>query len=486
MKLNKKSTLSAFFIGIFFGSSFTFAASICSNSETEVRVRKELLNSPISIRADLGNSMAALGNANDIELKLYRQGWNHLHNFMYVDAIRSFKTASLTNSNVELQMSLALSYLELGVMDDFQNLKKEISKNLKETDANYQAHKIIFELIKYFGGDDKVDKKLLSNQKTTLAAMNNLSDFQLYFAFKFWDEEVILATYQKGKYSSAEHYLTHINEGRSNSVAAEKYAGSYAKTAQGSAHAQHMHGHVLPLLGRWAEAISEFQKADQLHLQWQAENKAKPEDDWHYAHNLDLMAASYFHTKQLDKAETTYKRLCSVKPFEVNCYHLVEFYLSVGRPKEAGEVLWMYYMPHLPDAFGDKKLDQATKVRANILNLELKLRSLVDKDETIKQAKVFIEKYKRSKGAERITDEFELLETMITLTAFAQGDAGIDGKNLEQGILSKMQKALSSPGFDGWSRGAIITNRIITYAESLNINFAQGLRAQFEKKMFKK
>jgi hypothetical protein len=57
-------------------------------------------------------------------------------------------------------------------------------------------------------------------------------------------------------------------------------------------HARHMHGHNLRRVGRIDEAIAEFGAADALESAYVAAEQIPVEYDWHYQHNLDLLATS--------------------------------------------------------------------------------------------------------------------------------------------------------------------------------------------------
>jgi Tfp pilus assembly protein PilF len=69
-----------------------------------------------------------------------------------------------------------------------------------------------------------------------------------------------------------------------------------------------MHGHGLRRTGRVMDAIAQFEAADKLQRDYIAKEKVAPELDWHHAHNLDLLAASYQYIGQMRKAETLFKQ----------------------------------------------------------------------------------------------------------------------------------------------------------------------------------
>ena len=69
-----------------------------------------------------------------------------------------------------------------------------------------------------------------------------------------------------------------------------------------------MHGHELRRTGRITEAIAEFEAADRLQRDYLAREKIAPEFDWHHAHNLELLAASYQYIGQMRRAEALLKQ----------------------------------------------------------------------------------------------------------------------------------------------------------------------------------
>ena len=114
----------------------------------------------------------------------------------------------------------------------------------------------------------------------------------------------ILATYPN--HAGAHHYLLHIGEFENDMVTAVSEAEILITLSPTSAHAQHMYGHVLPQSGQWQKALDMFLIADALHHKWSQENEAALEEDWHYAHNLDLMAAAYLGLGDSQKALDTW------------------------------------------------------------------------------------------------------------------------------------------------------------------------------------
>ena len=122
---------------------------------------------------------------------------------------------------------------------------------------------------------------------------------------------------------------------------------TYAKMAPAVPHARHMDGHNLRRAGRIDEAIAEFAAADALETAYFAAEKIPVEYDWHYQHNLDLLATSYQYVGQMTKAEALFTRSFAIPSSllvqEFNKREWPVFLLARGRAQEAldgGDGAW--------------------------------------------------------------------------------------------------------------------------------------------------
>jgi tetratricopeptide (TPR) repeat protein len=140
---------------------------------------------------------------------------------------------------------------------------------------------------------------------------------------------------------AAHHYLTHAfeNSGRVQEALAE--GATYAKMAPAVPHARHMHGHDLRRVGRIDEAIAAFAAADAAATAYLTAEKIPVEYDWHYQHNLDLLATSYQYVGQMTKAEALMRRSFAIPSSlvvqEFNKREWPAFLLARGRAPEAAE-----------------------------------------------------------------------------------------------------------------------------------------------------
>ncbi len=104
-------------------------------------------------------------------------------------------------------------------------------------------------------------------------------------------------------------------------------------------HALHMHGHVLRQLGRVEEAVAAFESAQKVQTAYLQAEKIPPELDWHYEHNVDLLAASYRYLGRMREAEgllgTAFGVPSSLAVQMFNKREWPELLISRGRTKEA-------------------------------------------------------------------------------------------------------------------------------------------------------
>src|SRR6185295_20254490 len=86
-----------------------------------------------------------------------------------------------------------------------------------------------------------------------------------------------------------------------------KEGATYARMSPDIPHARHMLGHDLRRTGRVDEAITEFRAADALAASYFKAEGIAPGLDWHYQHNLDLLATTYQYAGEMKKAEPLFK-----------------------------------------------------------------------------------------------------------------------------------------------------------------------------------
>jgi hypothetical protein len=137
----------------------------------------------------------------------------------------------------------------------------------------------------------------------------------------------------------AHHYMVHSFENIGQHAEAAGHGKIYAESSPDVAHAQHMYDHVLPRLGRWKEALAQFEKADAIEEAYAKAESLRPGDDWHHLHNLQLLGYTYLRLGRFQDAEATFRRAFETParlPYRGTPQaSLAEFYLLRGRPEEA-------------------------------------------------------------------------------------------------------------------------------------------------------
>jgi tetratricopeptide (TPR) repeat protein len=154
-------------------------------------------------------------------------------------------------------------------------------------------------------------------------------------SIRFYEKALALAP----THFAAHHYLTHAYENTGRVKDALTQGATYAKMAPSVPHARHMDGHNLRRAGRIDEAIAEFAAADALETKYFAAERIPVEYDWHYQHNLDLLATSYQYVGRMKQAEELFTRSFAIDSSllvqEFNKREWPEFLLARGRAREA-------------------------------------------------------------------------------------------------------------------------------------------------------
>lgn len=274
----------------------------------------KLLEREIELTDGYGKGMFFQSPTND-EQKYVNQGYAALNVFHYADAYRSFRMATELNSNsVQGYVGLVFSIADQDSSPEAQQLvinifnHLEMVNNMMPFSAKEKAW-IDYAKAIYFDKMGGTTNGLTNPTKVSLnSAFSNLRnidgeniEFKVYVSWTIVSGNTINYIKQIAasvlndhpNHAGAAHYLLHIAEMENDMTTARAYGEILTPLALGSAHAQHMLGHTLPQFGLWQEALDMFLIADQIHHDWATKNEAELQEDWHYAHNLDLMAAAY-------------------------------------------------------------------------------------------------------------------------------------------------------------------------------------------------
>jgi tetratricopeptide (TPR) repeat protein len=316
-----------------------------------------LLERSVPLRPGIGVAHDDAGTKSPEAQKFFDQGLAYLHNYVWIEAARSFHQALRSDPNLALaHAGLSYAYIELNKTAPAHEAMSTAQTLAAKSDKHVQRH-VEARALQMAAEDAAADPaKLAAYRKALDAAIVSFPNDVEFLLLRGIAESTDPADRGQGsvvasmpyyeralKVSAtpfaAHHYLAHAfeNSGRMKEAAAQ--AALYASQAASVPHAIHMHGHELRRLGRINEAIARFEAADKLQRAYMAREQIPPEFDWHHAHNLDLLAASYQYTGQMKKAEALLKQSFNLPTNllvqAVNKREWPAFLIARNRPAEA-------------------------------------------------------------------------------------------------------------------------------------------------------
>jgi tetratricopeptide (TPR) repeat protein len=331
-------------------------------------VPQELLERAATIRTGIGAVHDDAGTKNAEAQRFYDQGLAYLHNYVWIEAARSFHQALRLDSGLALaHVGLSYAYIELNkpqqarqAITTAQALSAKSAQSVDHVKRHVDARALQMAAEDAAGDPSKLAayRKALD---AAVAVFPNDIEFLLlrgiaespdpadrgqgsvlesipYYERVLRKSEPSVPSAALGTWA-ANHFLAHAYENSGRIKEAEASAAAYAAQNPGVPHAVHMHGHELRRLGRINEAIARFEAADKLQRDYMAREKIAAELDWHHAHNLDLLAASYQYVGQMKKAETLLKQSFNLPTNllvqAVNKREWPAFLIARNRPEEA-------------------------------------------------------------------------------------------------------------------------------------------------------
>lgn len=315
-----------------------------------------------ALQLGIGSAHDTVNTTSRVAQAFYDQGLAYLHSYVWLEAARSFNQALRADPNLAIaHAELSIAYTELNAPSDAR-AQIELARSVKTSDHDRRHIEL---RVKQMAAE-------ASSGRGDGSPFQELGDYRLALdeALKRFpaDEELWLSRglaespdpAERGQGSVAgsipyfkkavglrpdhfagHHFLTHAYENTTRVNEALAEASTYAKMAPRVPHALHMLGHDLRRAGRADEAIARFLAADTLEREYLAAERIPPEYDWHYQHNLDLLATSYQYVGQMARAEKLLRQsfglASSMVEQELNKREWPVFLLSRGRPQEALE-----------------------------------------------------------------------------------------------------------------------------------------------------
>ena len=349
---SKATTLGFPFFFVLAAFGFQPAALGQHAAHAVATVPQNLLERPVTIKTGIGSAHDDAGTKSAEAQRFYDQGLAYLHNYVWIEAARSFNQALRLDANLALaHVGLSYAYIELNLSAKAGQAIASAQALAAKRDAHVKRHVEVRSLQMAAEDAPGDPAKLAAYRKAldgAIAAFPNDAEFLLRRGMAESPDPAdrgqgsvvgSMAYYERAKGWPAQHFLAHAYENNGRIKEAEAAASAYAAQNPGVPHAVHMHGHELRRLGRINEAIARFEAADKLQRDYLAREKIPAEFDWHQAHNLDLLAASYQYTGQMKKAEALFKQNFNTPTNllvqAVNKREWPAFLLARNRPAEA-------------------------------------------------------------------------------------------------------------------------------------------------------
>ncbi|MGC4080649.1 MAG: hypothetical protein QM736_00650 [Vicinamibacterales bacterium] len=279
----------------------------------------DALTRPIALRVGIGTAhdRASARLSPDVQ-PYYDQGLALLHNYVWLDAARSF------NQVLRLAPQTPLAQIGLSYAYDALNLRSLARQQLDAAatgaaSPHDRAH-VELRQLEMQAEDAPADR---SRQQAYRNALDRTlaifpGDGELWL-LRGMAEAAAPGDRGQGSTSASIPYFTHARELAPDDVAAHHYlahacensgdfpcaldaAGRYAARASAVPHAHHMVGHDLRRTGHIADAIAAFERADDLQRAYVKAEGMPAEIDWHYEHNLDLLGTSYQYVGRIRRA----------------------------------------------------------------------------------------------------------------------------------------------------------------------------------------
>jgi tetratricopeptide (TPR) repeat protein len=310
---------------------------------------------PVPLRSGIGAAHDRVQTASADAQQFYDQGLAYLHSYVWLEAARSFNQALRIDPRLALaQAGLTIAYTELSAPAEARAALERAQASA--TDPHDRRHVELRALQMAAEASPRDAAKLAAYRAALDRALTEFpTDEELWLqrgqaetpdpaergqgstagSIRFYDTAKTLAP----AHAAAHHYLAHAYENSGAAAQALAEAGIYAKMAAEVPHARHMHGHSLRRAGQIDEAIAEFSAADALESAYLDAEKIPVEYDWHYQHNLDLLATSYQYDGRMKKAEELLRRSFRLRSSllvqEFNKREWPMFLVARGRATEA-------------------------------------------------------------------------------------------------------------------------------------------------------
>jgi len=320
----------------------------------------QLAEKPLPLRHGIGVAHDAVATSSKDAQAFYDQGLAYLHSYVWLEAARSFNQALRLDPNLAIaHAQLALTCIELNAPSAARDAQAALARAQALAPKASDHDRVHIEARRLQMAAESDASKLPAYRAALDAALAKYPrDEELWLArgqaespdpaergqgsvaasVPFY-QKALATTTQAPAHFAAHHYLAHVYENTNRIDESLSESTAYARMAPEVPHARHIHGHSLRRSGRVDEAIEEFRAADALETAYFKAEGVTAAHDWHYQHNLDLLATTYQYIGQMKSAEpvleTSFEIPSSLVVQEFNKRAWTVFLRARGRAAEA-------------------------------------------------------------------------------------------------------------------------------------------------------
>lgn len=302
-------------------------------------VPEDFLTKPIGVsNVRIGSIDFPISTASREAQEMFNQGMAYYYNFDYVQAARSFHDGVRLDPEAAMicnALSIAYTNLadtvkskEFGTKafelarksgNRFEYLYTKSNFLALEPPSGMEGYQALYDSV--YAVKDALISEFPDNVESWVLA----AEIRLYFRDLEESEEegniANLEMLEKALATDPDHFgvwhlLIHSNESLSRFEDALKYGKMYTEAAPDIPHAWHMYGHDLMKTGNIDEAIIKFSMALDLEKKKYDREDMPYHYDWHYPHNLELLAYCYQYKGQFENAKAIFVQLDTIQAFQ--------------------------------------------------------------------------------------------------------------------------------------------------------------------------
>jgi Tfp pilus assembly protein PilF len=241
---------------------------------------------------------------------LFDQGLGYLYSYVWMEAARSFETATQRDPDCAMAWwGLSRALERWGKGNHTQALKKAGDLQAR---ASHREQLLILArmqekgLAPGVGGADARKQAAIRTLDDLLALYDDDEEGWYYRAqlaggAGLFGGQVSAVPYYKALvrvnvlHPGANHELLHFYESYHRPALGWIYAENYIKSSPGIPHAFHMQAHLATRLGRWDKTSDRSARAIELERAYHKDMQVKPAQDQQYAHHLEILTLSLIH-----------------------------------------------------------------------------------------------------------------------------------------------------------------------------------------------